>query len=218
MSSQTNLFFEDKNLGLEQPDVNIETDTPSKQLFTKKNNDLYIKSYENSDDDFKSPSIQDNLILNKKGTRQEIITKYEDMTKNNREINTSNLYYPRSILNGNYIRCYNPLVAKDWCKPCQTDILSGNSEFKALSYLEWIDHKEIVHIEYIAKGGPEDFNQFLDEVRNHRQFLLNHETHVLCFGITRSPNDNTELTRKIRKTCESQPKFVYDGDNVVKRW
>uniref|UniRef100_U9SWU4 Uncharacterized protein n=1 Tax=Rhizophagus irregularis (strain DAOM 181602 / DAOM 197198 / MUCL 43194) TaxID=747089 RepID=U9SWU4_RHIID len=125
MSSQTNLFFEDKNLGLEQPDVNIETDTPSKQLFTKKNNDLYIKSYENSDDDFKY------------------------MTKNNREINTSNLYYPRSILNGNYIRCYNPLVAKDWCKPCQTDILSGNSEVDEL--IQIMRFETIVNFYLITK-------------------------------------------------------------------
>ncbi|CAB4402807.1 unnamed protein product [Rhizophagus irregularis] len=40
--------------------------------------------------------------------------------------------------------------------------------------------------------------------------IVNFYLITICFGITRSPNDNTELTRKMRKTCESQTKFVYD--------
>ncbi|GET61037.1 kinase-like domain-containing protein [Rhizophagus irregularis DAOM 181602=DAOM 197198] len=267
---KSNEFFsENKNL-----------DAPINTAFLEKNN-FHIKGDINSDQ-----------MKYKSGSRynKKIVTKYEEMTKNNKKL-TQTCIIPDRILHGSCVRCHNPLVAKDWCKSCQTGIFkqnfknwaSGNSEVDeliqnsqleatdSLNYLEWIDHKEIVNIEYITKGGfgkifkgiwirgprlkystterawdnipnttialkelnnQEDFNQFLAEVRNHRQFLLNTENHVLrCFGITRSPNDNTELAKWLKKDAKDakeRPKlnsymmvmmWANDGDlfNYIKK-
>ncbi|PKC08641.1 hypothetical protein RhiirA5_399175 [Rhizophagus irregularis] len=118
---KSNEFFsENKNL-----------DAPINTAFLEKNN-FHIKGDINSDQ-----------MKYKSGSRynKKIVTKYEEMTKNNKKL-TQTCIIPDRILHGS----------------C---------------------------------------------VRNHRQFLLNTENHVLrCFGITRSPNDNTELAKWLKKDAK----------------
>ncbi|RGB29521.1 hypothetical protein C1646_766493 [Rhizophagus diaphanus] len=99
------------------------------------------------------------------------------------EINTSNWTIPDQILN----ESYNSLVVKDCRKSRQIDIFrqnfknwtSGNSEVDeliqnshleatvSLNYFELIDHKEIVNIEYVTKGG---LAITLKELENQEKF------------------------------------------------
>ncbi|GBB92477.1 hypothetical protein RclHR1_02010014 [Rhizophagus clarus] len=205
---------EDKNL--KQPSINIETDLP-----------INTTLLENKNQKCKSGSQY----------KKKVVAKYEEMTKNNKKSTLQTCTVPNRIVR-NFKNNF-----KNWTSDnSEIDELIQNSQLDAmdsLSYLEWIDHKEIINIEYITRGGfgkifkgewikgprlqysttryiwenipnttialkeldnQEDFNQFLNEVRNHLKFLFNRENHVLrCFGITRSPNDDTELTKWLTK-------------------
>ncbi|PKY42324.1 hypothetical protein RhiirA4_456095 [Rhizophagus irregularis] len=44
------------------------------------------------------------------------------MSKNNKKLTLQTCTIPDRILNGSCIRCHNPLVAKYWCKSCQTKL------------------------------------------------------------------------------------------------
>ncbi|CAB4373791.1 unnamed protein product [Rhizophagus irregularis] len=158
---KSNEFFsENKNL-----------DAPINTAFLEKNN-FHIKGDINSDQ-----------MRYKSGSRynKKIVTKYEKMTKNNKKL-TQTCIIPDRILHGSCVRCHNPLVAKDWCIWIRGPRLKYSTTERA-----W-DNIPNTTIALKELNNQEDFNQFLAEVRNHRQFLLNNENHVLrCFGITRSP-------------------------------
>ncbi|CAB4485446.1 unnamed protein product [Rhizophagus irregularis] len=202
---KSNEFFsENKNL-----------DAPINTAFLEKNN-FHIKGDINSDQ-----------MKYKSGSRynKKIVTKYEEMTKNNKKL-TQTCIIPDRILHGSCVRCHNPLVAKDWCIWIRGPRLKYSTTERA-----W-DNIPNTTIALKELNNQEDFNQFLAEVRNHRQFLLNTENHVLrCFGITRSPNDNTELAKWLKKDAKDakeRPKlnsymmvmmWANDGDlfNYIKK-
>ncbi|CAB4402801.1 unnamed protein product [Rhizophagus irregularis] len=181
---KSNEFFsENKNL-----------DAPINTAFLEKNN------FHNKGD------INSDQMKYKSGSRynKKIVTKYEEMTKNNKKL-TQTCIIPDRILHGSCVRCHNPLVAKDWCgfgKIFKGIWIRGPRLKYSTTERDWgnIPNTTIALKEL---NNQEDFNQFLAEVRNHRQFLLNTENHVLrCFGITRSPNDNTELAKWLKKDAK----------------
>jgi hypothetical protein len=77
------------------------------------------------------------------------------------------------LMYGSCLSCHKVLDVEDWCKVCETrkfeqnfknwtsgyskiDQLIQESQLNAidgLDYLEWIDYKEIIDIEYITRGG-----------------------------------------------------------------
>jgi hypothetical protein len=158
------------NLKPERSSASIEIDPPISTAFLEKNN-LHIKGNINSN----QKSNFNNKMTYKSGSqyKKKPVAKYEEMMKNKKKLTLQNCTIPKRLVRGICLICRLPLEATDWCKPCQAERFkrnfknwtSGNSEIDkliqdsqldatdSLSYLEWIDHKEITNIEYITKGG-----------------------------------------------------------------
>ncbi|CAB4377352.1 unnamed protein product [Rhizophagus irregularis] len=91
----------------------------------------------------------------------------------------------------------------------------------ALKEIKSIDWKNINKIENDSQELSKDkkeFNQFLEEVQNHRKFLHNDDNHVLrCFGITKSPGDDIEITKWL-KDKDSRPRPNPNSYIMVMKW
>ncbi|PKK58492.1 hypothetical protein RhiirC2_871545, partial [Rhizophagus irregularis] len=95
---------------------------------------------------------------------------------------------------------------------------------EALKEIKSIDWKNIPSKSENASlemGEDEkEFNQFLNEVQNHQKFLRNDENHVLrCFGITKSPGDDIEITKWLKDESSCSKKRPKSNSYImVMKW
>ncbi|CAG8644036.1 17404_t:CDS:2 [Rhizophagus irregularis] len=150
------------------------------------------------------------------------INKYDEMIKDNKKINK----YEEMIKDSNKINKYEEMV-----KDSKYEEMIRNEKLdRRLMYgscllcykeLESIDWKNINKIENDSQELSKDkkeFNQFLEEVQNHRKFLHNDDNHVLrCFGITKSPGDDIEITKWL-KDKDSRPRPNPNSYIMVMKW
>ncbi|RGB35929.1 hypothetical protein C1646_758681 [Rhizophagus diaphanus] len=135
--------------------------------------------------------------------------------------------------------------AKDWCKPCQTDIFKQNLRLDECQLeatdslkLEWIDHKEIVNIEYIAKGGferiwknipnttialkelykQEDLNQFLEREPRKASDIYSFGIIMWIIGCCKLPYEefkNDQLGPQFNMAIKGLPNQLNDEVEVL---
>ncbi|CAB4429673.1 unnamed protein product [Rhizophagus irregularis] len=191
--------------------------------------------------------IKDNKKINKyeemikdsnKINKCEEMVKYEEMIRNEK--------LERRLMYGSCLLCYKELEVGDWyieyiteggfgkifkgvwTKGPKHQLNGGGQIWKnipnitvALKEIKSIDWKNINKIENDSQELSKDkkeFNQFLEEVQNHRKFLHNDDNHVLrCFGITKSPGDDIEITKWL-KDKDSRPRPNPNSYIMVMKW
>ncbi|CAB5373980.1 unnamed protein product [Rhizophagus irregularis] len=175
------------------------------------------------------------------------INKYEEMVKDSKyEEMIRNEKLDRRLMYGSCLLCYKELEVGDWyieyiteggfgkifkgvwTKGPKHQLNGGGQIWKnipnitvALKEIKSIDWKNINKIENDSQELSKDkkeFNQFLEEVQNHRKFLHNDDNHVLrCFGITKSPGDDIEITKWL-KDKDSRPRPNPNSYIMVMKW
>ncbi|PKC02766.1 kinase-like protein [Rhizophagus irregularis] len=107
-------------------------------------------------------------------------------------------------------------VSRDW-----TNVPDTTVALKEIKSIDWKNIPSKSENASLEMGEDEkEFNQFLNEVQNHQKFLRNDENHVLrCFGITKSPGDDIEITKWLKDESSCSKKRPKSNSYImVMKW
>ncbi|CAB4475501.1 unnamed protein product [Rhizophagus irregularis] len=148
-------------------------------------------------------SIQDN--------KKKITNRYQEMIKNDKKL----IAKPEGKwTRGPKHQLHS--VSRDW-----TNVPDTTVALKEIKSIDWKNIPSKSENASLEMGEDEkEFNQFLNEVQNHQKFLRNDENHVLrCFGITKSPGDDIEITKWLKDESSCSKKRPKSNSYImVMKW